>query len=217
MKTNIKRIIEKLRVAVVSYKVPAVSEKKITNKDPFKILVATIISLRTKDAVTVKASKNLFAKAPNAFELTKLNVSEIEKLIYPAGFFRTKARVLNGLALAIVSKYNGRVPSSLEELLKLKGVGRKTANLVITEAFGKPGICVDTHVHRIMNRFGYVKTKTPEQTEFALRGKLPGKYWVEINKLLVTWGQNICLPVSPLCSHCLLNGLCAKVGVVKSR
>ena len=142
---------------------------------------------------------------------------EIERAIYPVGFYRTKAKVIKEISARLLTEYGGRVPDSMEELLKLPGVGRKTANLVATMGFGLPGICVDTHVHRITNRWGYVKTKTPDETETALRAKLPKKYWIEINDLLVTFGQNQCRPISPICSTCAVAKFCDRVGVGTSR
>lgn len=192
---------------------PVVSRIKKEKADPFKILVGTILSLRTKDNVTESASLRLFKVVTTPYDLKKLSVEEIEKLIYPVGFYRRKAAQLKEIADVLIEKYGGKVPNSLNELLKIKGVGRKTANLVITEAFDDYGICVDTHVHRISNRLGWVKTKTPEQTEEELRKILPKKYWKKINQYLVTFGQNVCKPVSPLCSKCPLASICPKIGV----
>jgi len=149
--------------------------------------------------------------------MAKLSTEEIQKLIYPVGFYKRKAQEIKEISEMLIEKYNGKVPNSLDELLKIKGVGRKTANLVITEAFDQYGICVDTHVHRISNRLGWVKTKTPEQTEMALRKVLPKRYWKTINPILVTFGQNICKPVSPLCSSCPIVSYCPKIGVKKFR
>ena len=209
--------IQKIRRAIAPFKTPAVTEVAQRNRDPFRVLVSCIISLRTKDEVTEQASKRLFARADAAQSLLKLTTREIEKLIFPAGFYRTKARTLRELARRLIDEHNGRVPDSLEELLKLKGVGRKTANLVVTMAFNQPGICVDIHVHRISNRLGWVQTKTPEQTEMALRASLPQRYWISINDQLVTFGQNLCQPVSPWCSKCPLEKSCPKIGVMRKR
>ncbi|MEF3245174.1 MAG: endonuclease III [Caldisericaceae bacterium] len=192
---------------------PVVARIKKEKIDPFKILIGTILSLRTKDNVTESASLRLFKVVKTPHDLKKLSVEEIEKLIYPVGFYRRKAVQLKGIADVLIEEYGGKVPNTLDELLKIKGVGRKTANLVITEAFDEYGICVDTHVHRISNRLGWVKTKTPEQTEEELRKILPKKYWKKINQYLVTFGQNVCKPVSPLCSKCPLTSICPKVGV----
>ena len=186
-------------------------------KDPFRVLIGTILSLRTKDEVTSQAAERLFRVADTPEGILSMDTSNIEKLIYPVGFYRNKARTLHTVCRDLINRFDGKVPDDLDELLSMKGVGRKTANLVITMGYDKPGICVDTHVHRICNRFGYVDTKTPDDTEMALREKLPEDLWIEINDLLVVWGQNICKPISPLCSRCVVNGICERVGVQKSR
>ena len=216
MKKRIKDIIDILRIETKRFKEPIVTtiSKK---KDPFKVLISTILSLRTKDETTHKASERLFKKADTPSKIIKLSPEEIEKLIYPVGFYRRKARNIIEVSKILIEQYDGKVPDTIPKLLKLPGVGRKTANLVITLGYGKLGICVDTHVHRISNRLGLVKTRTPEETEFALRKILPKKYWIEYNDLLVTWGQNICTPVSPKCSICKISHLCPKVGVKKHR
>ncbi|MGO9409291.1 MAG: endonuclease III domain-containing protein [Spirochaetia bacterium] len=185
--------------------------------DPFRVLVATMISLRTKDAVTSVASEKLLALAPTASALAAVPEAKIEKLIYPAGFYRTKARSLRRTARILVEEHGGTVPRTMEELLDLPGVGRKTANLVLNLGYGVPGICVDTHVHRISNRTGWVKTRDPAGTEQALMEILPRKYWISINELLVRFGQTICTPVSPRCSICPITSWCARVGVTRSR
>lgn len=209
--------IQKIRRAIAKFKAPAVTEVAQRVRDPFHVLISCLISLRTKDEVTEVASKRLFARAASPQAMLKLRTREIERLIFPAGFYRTKARTIRDLARKLIDEHKNRVPDSLEELLRLKGVGRKTANLVITMAFGKPGICVDVHVHRISNRLGWVKTKTPEQTEMALRETLPKRYWIDINDQLVTFGQNLCQPVSPWCSRCPLEKSCPKIGVKRKR
>jgi endonuclease III len=186
-------------------------------RDPFKVLVSTIISLRTKDEVTRKSSERLFSLAGTPEAMAKLEASAIEKAIYPAGFYRTKARHILAACAVLLRDHGGGVPDEIEALLALPGVGRKTANLVVTLGFGKPGICVDTHVHRIMNRLGYVKTGSPDETERVLRAKLPRRHWIEINDLLVNFGQRVCAPVSPFCSRCGLAALCGRVGVTRSR
>jgi endonuclease III len=214
---DIRKIVETLRREVRSLEVPIVTEISRKRRDPFDVLVSTILSLRTKDQVTREASRRLLAVAGTPAELIALPEEEISKLIFPVGFYRTKARTLRQLGRDLLEKYDGKVPDDLDELLKIKGVGRKTANLVITLGFGIPGICVDTHVHRVSNRLGYVSTKTPEQTEAALRKKLPKEYWIEYNDLLVTWGQNICRPISPFCSKCAIEPYCRQVGVAKHR
>lgn len=186
-------------------------------KNPFRILISCILSLRTQDKTTWMASEKLFALASTPEDMASSNVNKIQNTIYPVGFYKVKARTIKAISETIAGRYHGKVPDSIDELLKLKGVGRKTANLVITLGFNKYGICVDTHVHRITNRWGYVKTRTPEETEFALREKLPKKYWKEINGLLVAFGQGICRPISPLCSKCDINSYCAKVSVNRHR
>lgn len=196
---------------------PAVGLVAKRTRDPFKILLSCILSLRTKDGTTDKANDRLFSLGSTPEEISKIPIKKIEKAIFPVGFYRVKAKTIKGISKTLVDKYNSRVPDDLDELLKLKGVGRKTANLVLTLGFGKPGICVDTHVHRIVNRWGYVKTKNPYETEMALREKLPRRYWIEINNLLVLFGQNICKPISPLCSKCRLFRYCDRIGIGKSR
>ena len=186
-------------------------------KDPFKVLVATILSARTKDEITAKASNKLFTRVKSVKDLAKLKVKEIEELIYPVGFYRNKAKALKKLADTLIKNYHGKVPDSMGELLELPGVGRKTANLVLSLGFGQQAICVDTHVHRVMNRWGYVKTTKPVETEMVLRKKLPKKYWKEINGLLVAFGRQICKPISPLCSQCPLTKYCPKKGVKRHR
>ena len=186
-------------------------------RTPFHVLISCLLSLRTKDQTTREASRRLFAVADNPEEMMKIPIPKLEKLIYPVGFYRTKARKIKEICKILIGEYHGRVPDEIDELLKLNGVGRKTANLVVTLGYKKPGICVDTHVHRITNRLGYVKTKNPHETEFTLREKLPKKYWLTINDLLVTYGQNLCVPISPKCSICAVNTYCQKVGVTKHR
>jgi len=210
---TIEKVLKILGKEYKEWKMPIVTEIADETKDPFRVLVSTVLSSRTKDAVTREASRRLFKEALTPRALSELSPDEIEKLIYPVGFFHTKAKRLPELARILIAKYKGKVPSALEELLELPGVGRKTANLVLTVGFGKPGICVDTHVHRISNRFGYVKTKNPEETEFALREKLPPKWWIIYNDFLVTLGQNICFPRNPHCGDCPLNKLCEKVNI----
>ncbi|WP_129126266.1 endonuclease III domain-containing protein [Geomonas oryzae] len=206
-----------LNEAVKAWVSPAVTIVATQGRDPFKVLVSCILSLRTRDQTTAEASSRLFAMADTPQKMAQLGVAEIEQAIYPVGFYRVKAEQILAISQTLCDLYQGAVPDDLETLLTFKGVGRKTANLVITLGFGKPGICVDIHVHRISNRWGYVKTNTPEQTEFALRKKLPDQYWIIINDLLVTFGQNQCTPVSPRCSTCPLYQLCDRVGVSKSR
>jgi endonuclease III len=186
-------------------------------RDPFKILIGCLLSLRTKDETTGPAAAWLFTLAGTAEAMLHLSVEQIAKVIYPVGFYRTKATTILEICRTLVERYGGQVPDTMEGLLDLKGVGRKTANLVLTMGFQKPAICVDTHVHRISNRWRYVRTKTPEDTEFALRRKLPQAYWMVYNDLLVAFGQNICKPISPLCGQCPLVDSCLKTGVTQHR
>jgi endonuclease III len=188
-----------------------------SNRDPFRILISCLLSLRTKDKTTREASARLYALAHQPYTMLTLPLRKIERAIYPVGFYRTKAKSIHAICRRLLGVYGGMVPASIEELVTLSGVGRKTANLVVTVGYGRPGICVDIHVHRISNRWGYVKTKTPEETEQALRRKLPTQHWITFNDLLVPYGQNICQPVSPFCSKCKLIEYCDRVGVVKSR
>ena len=206
-----------LREMYTSWQTPAVTVVAQCGRSPFKVLVSCIISLRTKDEVTALASARLFEQGDSPDSVVRLSADRIAELIYPAGFYRNKASQIVEISRRLLAEYDGIVPDEIDELLKFKGVGRKTANLVLTLGFGKQGICVDTHVHRICNRWGYVATKTPDQTETALRSILPPEYWIEINDLLVAFGQNHCHPVSPRCSSCRLTGLCHKTGVVRTR
>ncbi len=215
-KFPIESVITILREEMKKYKEPAVTEISRT-RDPFKVLISTVLSLRTKDAVTREASKRLFERAGDPRSMLEIPIDELERLIYPVGFYKTKARKIHEICRLLLEHHDGRVPDELDELLKLPGVGRKTANLVITLGFNKLGICVDTHVHRISNRWGLVKTKTPEETEMALRKILPKEYWIEFNDLLVTFGQNTCKPISPFCSKCPIQSHCPKIGVNKHR
>ena len=213
---NIDSIFHILNEEIKQWKVPAVTLIS-RERSPFQVLVSCIISLRTKDEVTGKASKRLYALADSPKGISKLSEEQIADAIYPAGFYRQKAKQILAISKDLLNNFNSVVPDNIEELLKFKGVGRKTANLVVTLGYGKPGICVDIHVHRITNRCGYVDTKTPDSTEFALRQKLPKKYWIPINDILVTFGQNICTPLSPYCSKCKLYSYCNRAGVDKSR
>jgi endonuclease-3 len=185
--------------------------------DPFRVLIACILSLRTLDTTTGPAAARLFAVASTPATMLRLRATRIAELIYPVGFYRTKAEVILGICRDLLERFEGRVPDTIDALLTLNGVGRKTANLVVTMGFNKPGICVDTHVHRISNRLGYVRTKTPEETEMALRDRLPRRYWIGYNDLLVAFGQNICAPISPRCSICPVSALCRRVGVTSAR
>lgn len=194
--------------------VPAITKISQQEKnDPYLVLIGTLLSLRTKDETTEKAMEKLIKRAKTPQELLKIPEEELQKLIYPVGFYRIKSRTLRDVSEIIINKYGGQVPDSIDELLTIKGIGRKTANLVITEGFGKPGICVDTHVHRISNRLGVVSTKNPHETEESLRRVLPKQYWIIYNTLLVTFGKRICKPISPLCSTCSLSQICKNIGV----
>lgn len=193
--------------------VTKVSEKK----DPYRILISCLLSLRTKDSTTAQASQRLFKLADTPQKMLKTSLACLQRLIYPVGFYRNKAKVIHKVSREILERFAGRIPSTAEELLSLKGVGRKTANLVLGLGFGVPAICVDTHVHRISNRLGWVKTKSPHQTEEALAGIVPKDYWIRLNTLLVAFGQNICMPVSPFCSKCYVRRFCKRVGVLRYR
>jgi endonuclease-3 len=206
-----------LRREVPKWQTPIVGVVAERSRDPFQILISCVLSLRTQDATTDRASQRLFALANTPEKMAKLSTKKIEKAIYPVGFYRTKSKIIREISRNLIQNYGGKVPDEIDELLKFKGVGRKTANLVVTLGYRKPGICVDTHVHRISNRWGYVRTKTPKETELALRGKLPGQYWIEYNDLLVTFGQNLCRPISPLCTQCPVDKYCSKIGVQKHR
>jgi endonuclease III len=214
---EINQIIRTLRGTSRQWSPTAVGKVGEDSRDPFQILVSCLISLRTKDQVTGEASARLFALARTPQAMASLPAREIAHAIYPAGFYRTKANTIRELSRTLLEQHHGEVPDELDTLLTLKGVGRKTANLVVTMGFGKPGICVDTHVHRISNRLGMVKTKTPEQTESALRKVLPRRHWISYNDLLVAFGQNVCKPISPLCNTCPANSLCPRIGVGKHR
>lgn len=210
-------IIKILEKSILKYQLPIVTQIRIDTNKPFIVLISTMLSLRTKDKVTKEATMRLLKLGDTPEKLLKFSQEEIEKAIYPVGFYKTKAKNILKTSQILKEKYNGEVPKDMNELLELPGVGRKTANLVLGEAFNIPSICVDTHVHRISNRLGYVSTSNPKETEFALREKLPKKYWIRYNTLLVTLGQNICLPISPLCSKCPIKDYCPRIGVKKSR
>lgn len=207
------KLIEK---QVAKFRVPSVTAISY-RKEPYLVLVSCILSLRTKDKTTIEASRRLFKVADNPHQMSKLSGKYLEKLIYPVGFYRRKALTILGLSRRLLEDFGGQVPQNLKELLALKGVGRKTANLVLGLGYHIPAICVDTHVHRISNRLGWVKTRTPEQTEFALRRLLPRKEWIGLNTTLVTFGQNVCLPISPYCSRCAVRNLCKRRGLKWSR
>ena len=215
--THLPKMLGILRKEVGQWKQPIVGAFATGENIPFKVLISTVLSLRTKDATTEQASLRLFAAANTPDNMLKLTAGQIEKLIYPVGFYRTKARNVLKICQILKESYNGNVPDEMEALLALPGVGRKTANLVLTVGFNKPGICVDTHVHRISNRWGLVKTKTPDETEAALRKILPKRYWITYNDLLVCYGQNLCAPISPHCSRCKISAFCPKINVTTKR
>ena len=219
MVTNrtIHTVMTTLRETAPGWLAPVVTQMASLSRDPYQVLIACLLSLRTKDETTGPAARRLFALAETPRTMLTLTKAQIEKAIYPVGFYKTKAQTVLDLSRTLVEQYGGRVPDEIDELVTFKGVGRKTANLVVTQGFQKLGICVDTHVHRISNRWGYVETKTPEETEMALRAKLPQQYWIEMNDLLVAMGQTICHPTSPKCSLCPIEKHCAKIGVVRSR
>lgn len=211
------RIIARLEREAPCWRRTALADVSAQRGDPFAVLVACLLSLRTRDDTTGPAAARLFALAATPAAMLRLSPRQIEQAIFPVGFYRTKARVILGVCRELLARHGGRVPDNIDELLTLKGVGRKTANLVVTMGFGKPGICVDVHVHRISNRLGYVRTRTPEETEVALRARLPRRYWIGYNDLLVGFGQNVCVPVSPRCSICPVRLHCAQVGVGRAR
>jgi endonuclease III len=213
MEIDIGRFLDLLEQEVMRYRVPVVDLIGVQSRDAYRVLIATILSSRTKDEVTAEASSRLFDCAPDIDSLARLDSDRISELIYPVGFYKTKAVHLRKAARLLKEQWGGMVPDSIEELVKLPGVGRKTANLVLTVAFDKPAICVDTHVHRIMNIWGYVTTSTPLETEQVLRDKLPQPYWKKVNRLLVAFGQGKCKPVAPHCDACLLQHECPKIGV----
>ncbi len=215
--TDIHEVIRILRGEVKQWKTPAVTVVAGESRSPFNVLISCIISLRTKDETTAAAFKRLHKRAKTPRGMLRLPVEEIAQLIYPAGFYNNKAKTIHEICRDLIDRFHGEVPDTIDELLTLKGVGRKTANLVVTLGHNKPGICVDTHVHRIPNRWGYIKSKTPDESEAKLRHKLPKEYWIEFNDLLVTYGQNLCTPVSPKCSLCKISAYCKKVNVQTKR
>ncbi len=215
--STVSKALRILRREAPRWNAPVMTLVAAESRDPFMTLVGCILSLRTRDQTTAVAARELFARARTPAEMLALSHRQLEKCIYPVGFYRTKARVIRQLSRDLIDKFDGRVPDDIDALLTLKGVGRKTANLVVTEAYGKPGICVDTHVHRISNRWGLVRTPTPAKTETALRSVLPRRYWLEYNGLLVAFGQTICQPRFPRCSRCPIARLCPAIGVTGSR
>jgi endonuclease III len=210
---DIRQIHSVLENEFARFRMPVVDIIELQTKDPFKVLVTTILSARTKDETTTQAAQRLFSLAKTMADLDEIPLSRLEKLIFPVGFFRTKARMLTQLPGEVDRLYKGNIPETVEELVKLPGVGRKTANLVVAIAFHKPAICVDVHVHRICNRLGYVKTKTPFETEMRLRKILPQDLWLTINSYLVSFGQHTCHPVNPRCDRCPIVRWCGRIGV----
>jgi endonuclease-3 len=206
-----------LRREVAGWQEPVVGVVARETHDPFRVLIACVLSLRTRDQTTTDASRRLFALADTPRAMLKISEARIRTAIYPVGFYRVKARQIRAISRELIDRYRGRVPDEIDALLTLPGVGRKTANLVVTVGYGKPGICVDIHVHRISNRWGYIRTATPAESEQALRRKLPKRYWIIYNDLLVPFGQNVCQPVSPFCSRCPVRQYCDRVGVTRSR
>jgi endonuclease-3 len=211
---HIHPIVRILRKEIPQWPLPAIGHYVET---PFTVLISCILSLRTQDKTTNEASARLFAIANTPKKMLATPVRVIQQAIYPVSFYRVKARTIHAICEQLSDRFGGEVPSDLEQLLELPGVGRKTANIVVTLAFRKAGIAVDTHVHRISNRLGYVKTKSPDETEMALRKKLPRRYWIIFNDLLVAYGQNLCKPISPFCSRCKIAAYCGRVGVTTRR
>ncbi len=214
---NIHDIISLLTEEAKKWEIPIVTQLAHQKYQPFNILISTLLSLRTKDETTAGATERLFRLAGTPAEMLRLLPETIAQAIYPVGFYRNKARTILAVCRELLGRYGSQVPDTMEQLLALPGVGRKTANLVLTLGFAKEGICVDTHVHRISNRLGYVRTKTPEQTEFALREKLPQKYWINYNTLMVAFGRLICRPLSPFCSICPILSFCDRADVNRNR
>lgn len=208
---------ETLREIVAEWPAPSVTGYAQRRADAFKILISTLLSLRTQDKTTVEATDRLFALARTPEDMLRLTAEQIERAIHPVLYYRNKAGAIREICRKLLDEYGGRVPDEIDELLKFKGVGRKTANLVVILAYHKPGICVDTHVHRVVNRWGYCQAKNPEATELCLRETLPPEYWMVINSWLVVFGQRICQPVSPWCSKCRLRPYCQRGGVTRSR
>jgi endonuclease III len=215
--SQINDVIKILKKELAVGTMPIVSHLAADRRDPFAILISTILSLRTKDEVTAVATEKLFQLAATPQEMLQIPIAKIAKTIYPVGFYHVKASTIHHVCRDLIARFNSKVPENLDALLSIKGVGRKTANLVVALAYGKDAICVDIHVHRISNRLGYVETKTPEKTEYALREKLPRRYWIIYNTLMVAFGRKTCKPVSPLCSHCPVFKYCDRVGVTTSR
>ena len=215
---DIHAVLRIVKEEIRQWPAPVLGVLAADNATPFQILIACVLSLRTKDQTTAEAASRLFSLANAPLEMSKLPQGKLERAIYPVGFYRRKARQIHEICQRLMKVYHGKVPGTIGELLTLKGVGRKTANLVVTVGYGKPGICVDVHVHRICNRWGYIQTEDPHETELVLRRNLPRRYWIHFNDLLVPFGQHLCKPTSPFCSRCSLFGkYCKRVGVISSR
>jgi endonuclease-3 len=214
---DIHRVLHLLKKSNKQWPVSFMERLAHDSPDPFKILIGCILSLRTRDLTTEQASSRLFALATDPFSMANLPIGEIERAIYPVGFYRIKARQIREMSEQIYQEFQGKVPDAIEALLTISGVGRKTANLVRTVGYGKPGICVDIHVHRVCNRLGYVVTKNADETENVLRDKLPRRHWIGFNGLMVPFGQNQCTPISPRCSSCQIHPFCRQVGVRATR
>lgn len=218
LETRAQKIVSLLKQATRGMRKPMTSLiVDVYGKDSFVILIACLLSLRARDTVTFGICKQLFARAKTPHELLLVPLEELEAILRPLGFYRKKAHVIHDVSQEIIDRFNGKVPATEQELLSIKGVGRKTANLVLGEAFGIPALCVDTHVHQVANRLGLVDTSTPEQTEEQLKRFIPREQWIELSYLLVTWGQNVCVPLSPLCSRCILLPFCPQRGIVRHR
>ena len=211
---DIHQVVRLLKKETRQWPVPVIANYVDT---PFTVLISCLLSLRTQDKTTYPASDRLFAIANTPKAMLATPVGVIEKAIYPVSFYRVKAKTIHRICTELLTRFDGEVPSNMDDLLSLPGVGRKTANIVVTLAFRQAGIAVDTHVHRISNRLGYVRTKTPDDTEMALRKKLPRRYWIVFNDLLVAYGQNLCKPISPFCSRCKIADYCKRIGVKTKR
>lgn len=214
LEKDIATVLRIIRKKAVDWPIPAIGKY---TKTPYKVLISCILSLRTKDKTTIEASDRLFLMADNPNSMVGLLAAEIESIIYPVSFYRVKAETVQEISKQLLDRFGGEVPADIDDLLTLPGVGRKTANIVVTLAFRKEGIAVDTHVHRISNRLGYVHTNSPDETEMVLRDKLPRRFWIVVNDLFVAFGQNLCKPISPHCSICPVKKYCDRVGVAKSR
>lgn len=211
------KVISLIRGAVKVEPLPMIAAMGRDRFDPYRILISTLLSLRTKDEVTRLADERLFALASTPEEMVRLSEEAIREAIYPVGFFRKKAETIISVSRELIDRFDSRVPSSIEDLLSIRGVGRKTANLVVTMGYNLPGLCVDTHVHRVSNRLGYVQEPTPDKTEMALRKKLPEPFWIDYNSLIIAFGKSVCTPLSPRCGTCPVNGYCDREGVTRSR